>query len=253
MDIINLTISNIDTEHICCAISDKKCQQGYMQKKEWLKERLSQGYVFKKYDVRHKVFIEYCPSEIAWLPITAPNYMVINCFWVAGKYAGNGYGKKLLKECIQDAKDKDGIVLLASDKKRPYLSDKSFFLRQGFETCDFAPPYFELLVYKTNPTAVNPAFNKPAKNNICTGQSGLTVYYSNQCPYTEYYTNTILRELADKANIPLNLIKITTREEAINNPSPFTIYSVFFNGKFITHDILNETKFNKLMKHTFPF
>lgn len=248
MDIINLTTKNIDTEHIGCAISDKKCQQGYIQKKEWLKERINQGYVFKKYDVRHKVFIEYCPAEIGWLPITAPNYMVINCFWVSGKYTGHGYGKKLLEECIQDSKDKDGIVLLASDKKRPYLSDKNFFLKQGFEVCDFAPPYFELLVYKKNQNAVSPTFNKPAKNNICTNQRGLTVYYSNQCPYTEYYTNTVLRELADKANIPLNIIKITTREEALTSPSPFTIYSVFLNGKFITHDILNKNKFNKLLQ-----
>ncbi|WP_373665475.1 hypothetical protein SPSIL_020640 [Sporomusa silvacetica DSM 10669] len=67
MNIIKLTSSNIDIEHLCCAISDKKCQQGYVQKKEWLKARINQGYVFKKYDVRHKVFIEYCPAEIAWL------------------------------------------------------------------------------------------------------------------------------------------------------------------------------------------
>lgn len=248
MDIINLTTSNIDTEHICCAISDKKCHQGYVQKKEWLRGILDQGYIFKKYDVRHKVFIEYCPAEIAWLPITAPNYMVINCFWVSGQYAGNGYGKKLLEECIQDSKIKDGIVLLTSDKKRPYLADKTFFLKKGFEVCDFAPPYFELLVYKNNQNAISPTFNEPAKNNICTNQRGLTVYYSNQCPYTEYYINTVLRELANKANIPLNIIKITTREEALNTPSPFTIYSVFFNGKFITHEILNENKFNKLLQ-----
>jgi GNAT superfamily N-acetyltransferase len=248
MDMINLTTSNIDTEHICCAISDKKCHQGYLYKKDWVRERINQGYVFKKYDVRHKVFIEYCPSEIAWLPITAPNYMVIHCFWVAGKYAGHGYGKRLLEECMQDAKSKDGIVLLTSTKKMPYLSDKKFFLKHGFEVCDSAPPYFELLVYKNNPNALSPTFNPPAKHNICPNQNGLTVYYSNQCPYTEYYTNTILREIATKANIPLNIIKITTRDEAIHSPSPFTIYSVFYHGKFITHDILNETKFNKLIQ-----
>lgn len=247
MNLIKLTTSNIDAEHICCAISDKKCHQGYLQKKEWLRERIGQGYVFKKYDVRHKVFIEYCSTEIAWLPITAPNYMAINCFWVAGKYAGNGYGKKLLEECIQDAKSKDGIVLLTSTKKMPYLSDKKFFLKQGFEVCDLAPPYFELLVYKNNPKAMSPTFNAPAKNNTC-ATKGLTVYYSNQCPYTEYYTNTILKELATKANIPLNIIKITTRDEALKTPSPFTLYSVFLNGKFITHDILNENKFNKIFR-----
>lgn len=248
MDIINLTTSNIDAEHICCAISDKKCQQGYLYKKDWLKERLEQGYVFKKYDVRHKVFIEYCPSEIAWLPVTAPNYMVINCLWVAGKYAGHGYGKRLLEECMQDAKDKDGIVLLTSTKKMPYLSDKKFFLKHDFEVCDSAPPYFELLVYKNKPNALNPTFNPAAKHNICSNQTGLTVYYSNQCPYTEYYTNTVLTESALKADIPLNIIKLTTRDESLKCPSPFTHYSVFLNGKFITHEILSENKFTKLIQ-----
>lgn len=248
MNIIKLTTANVDTEHICCAISDKKCHAGYMQKKEWLKARINEGYVFKKYDVRHKVFIEYCPSEIAWLPVTAPNYMVINCFWVAGKYAGQGYGKKLLEECILDSQGKDGIVILTSNKKMPYLSDKRFFLKKGFEVCDFAPPYFELLVYKNNPKTPSPTFNTVAKYNIAANQTGLTVYYSNQCPFTDYYTNTVLKELTKKANIPLNIIKITTRDEALNNPSPFTMYSIFFNGRFITHDILNENKFNRIIQ-----
>ena len=248
MDIIKLNINNIYEEHICCAISDKKCQKGYLQKKEWIKERLAQNYVFKKYDVRHKTFIEYCPSEVAWLPIHAPNYMIINCLWVAGKYAGNGYGKKLLEECIKDSKDKDGIVLLTSDKKRPYLSDKKFFLNQGFEICDTAPPYFELLVYKNNPNSISPTFNEFAKNNSCNNKNGLTVYYSNQCPYTEYYTNTVLKELAEKADIPIKIIKITSRQEAMDIPSACSIYSVFFSGKFITNDIFSENKFLKFLQ-----
>ena len=33
---INLTIDNIDKEHLCCAISDKKHQVGVATKKNWL-------------------------------------------------------------------------------------------------------------------------------------------------------------------------------------------------------------------------
>lgn len=108
----------------------------------------------------------------------------------------------------------------------------------------------ELLAYKNNKKSMNPTFNPAVKHNLCTNQNGLTVYYSNQCPYTDYYTNTILKELAKKANIPLNIINIATREDALNCPSPFTQYSVFLNGKFITHDILNENKFNKIIQAT---
>lgn len=35
---ITLTEENIDTEHICCAFSDKKCLEGYKLKRAWLKK-----------------------------------------------------------------------------------------------------------------------------------------------------------------------------------------------------------------------
>ena len=39
---INLTIENIDKEHLCCAIADKKHQAGVAVKKNWLKERIAE-------------------------------------------------------------------------------------------------------------------------------------------------------------------------------------------------------------------
>ncbi len=42
---INLTIDNLENEHICCAIADKKHQRGVEAKKEWLKDRISEGHV----------------------------------------------------------------------------------------------------------------------------------------------------------------------------------------------------------------
>ena len=37
---INLTLENIDNEHICCAIGDKKHQIGVTCKKTWINIRL---------------------------------------------------------------------------------------------------------------------------------------------------------------------------------------------------------------------
>ncbi|HPB05762.1 MAG TPA: hypothetical protein PKX60_05940, partial [Prolixibacteraceae bacterium] len=82
-EIIALNKENIDNEHICCAFSDKKCQESYMLKKMWLKKQFDHGYTFKRIDARAKVFIEYCPAEYSWNPIAAPNYLAINCFWVS--------------------------------------------------------------------------------------------------------------------------------------------------------------------------
>ena len=125
---MNLTLNNLDTEHICCAISDKKHQIGVSVKKQWLKERIEEGHVFRKLDKKGKVFIEYAPLETAWVPIQGNNYMYIYCLWVAGSFKGKGYANELLKYCIWDAKEKGkaGVCVLSSKKKKPFLSDKKF-------------------------------------------------------------------------------------------------------------------------------
>ena len=81
---INLTLENIEKEHICCAIGDKKHQAGVTQKKEWIKNKIKDGHVFRKLDARGKVFVEYESIETAWVPISGSNYEYIYCLWVAG-------------------------------------------------------------------------------------------------------------------------------------------------------------------------
>jgi len=57
--------SNIDDEHICCAIgNDKENRARAETKKAWLKARFPLGHRFLKVDVRGKVFIEYTPAEV---------------------------------------------------------------------------------------------------------------------------------------------------------------------------------------------
>ena len=46
-EFVNLTLENLEKEHLCCAISDKKHQNGVNSKKEWLKERISEGHFSK--------------------------------------------------------------------------------------------------------------------------------------------------------------------------------------------------------------
>ena len=87
---INLTLENIDEEHICCAIGDKKHQAGVDSKKEWIKSKLKDGHIFRKLNTRGKIFIEYEPIETAWIPISGKNYEYIYCLWVAGSFKGKG-------------------------------------------------------------------------------------------------------------------------------------------------------------------
>lgn len=67
-NLITLNKANIDTEHICCTFSDAKCSEGYQLKKDWLKQEFDHGYVFRRLDLRAKVFMEYGPAEFGWAP-----------------------------------------------------------------------------------------------------------------------------------------------------------------------------------------
>lgn len=110
MEYIKLTLENLETEHICCAISNNKDIQ-VASKKAWLKERIKDGLVFLKSVERGKCFIEYIPAENAWCPIEANSYMHINCFWVSGSFKGHGYANDLLNACIADANRKANTEL----------------------------------------------------------------------------------------------------------------------------------------------
>lgn len=236
---ITLNQSNIDDEHICCAFSDKKCKNGYELKKSWLKNEFKNGYVFHRLDQRAKVFIEYVPAEKGWVPIVAPNYLLINCFWVSGKYKKQGHGKNLLNFALEDAikQNKDGLVTVVGTKKYHFMSDTKWLLKQGFETIEKLPTGFSLLAKKINANADNPKFANSIKNNHLIEQNGIVVYYSNRCPFTEYYIKTQLQETANNRNLPLKIIKIESMEQAQSTPTPATIFSLFYNGKFITTDI----------------
>ncbi|MFD1628234.1 N-acetyltransferase [Pseudopedobacter beijingensis] len=249
---INLNLTNIDQEHICCAISDKKCNEGYQLKKEWLKKELDNGYVFRKLDARAKVFIEYGDAEKGWAPVLAPNYLLINCFWVSGQYKNKGYGKQLLQYAIDDAKSnhKSGLVTVVGTRKFHFMSDTKWLLKQGFVTVETTDSGFSLLAYKFDKQATDPVFNKSVKSGECDEKKGITVYYSNRCPFAEFHVNTSMVETAAKRKLPLTLIKLDNMEQAQNAPSPATIFSLFFNGKFITTDLsaCMDSRFDKIIK-----
>lgn len=248
MELIRITHENIETEHICCAIaSNKDCQ--VLSKKTWLKERLDEGLVFLKCNVRGKCFIEYIPAEYAWAPIKAEGYMYIDCLWVSGKFKGQGYSNLLLEECIRDSKEKGkkGLVILSSKKKMGYLSDPKYMRYKGFETVDAADPYFELMYLPFDKNAEKPCFKSSVKENRENDmQKGFTIYYTSQCPFTAKYV-PILEEMAKKRDVDFQAVHMVTREQAQNALVPFTAFSMFYEGEFITHEIQSEKKFEKML------
>lgn len=163
MQYIRITSENIDSEHICCAMSGKQS----VAKKAWLKERFAEGLVFYRSEERGKCFIEYIPAENAWVPIDAPGYLYINCLWIAGSMKGHGYSSDLLNECIRDAKaqGRQGICILSAEgRKREFLSDPKYLAYKGFTVADTSDCGITLMYLPLTPSAERPKFKKCAKH-----------------------------------------------------------------------------------------
>lgn len=247
MNYITLTHENLGKEHICCAISSNKDLQ-VSSKKAWLADRIDEGLVFLKSEQRGKCFIEYIPAEYAWLPIEADGYMHINCFWVSGSFKGHGYSSELLNYAIEDAKakGKKGLTVVSSPKKMSFLSDPKHLAYKGFKVADTAEPYFTLMYLPFDESAEVPKFKETAKQPKIE-DNGFVVYYSSGCPYTAKYA-PLIEALAKENEIPFKLVQIDSREIAQNAPMAWTNYAVFYNGEYITNEILSEKKFLALVE-----
>lgn len=245
MAFINITNENLETQHLCCAIADKKHQHGVNCKKAWLKDRISEGHVFRKLDEKGKVFIEYAPLETAWAPVMGDNYIYIYCLWVSGSFKGKGYAKELLEYCKTDAKKqkKSGVCIVSSKKKKPFLSDKKFMVKQGFETVDSVDDY-ELLVCSFDGT--KSYFADTVKRQSIEGKN-LTVYYGLQCPYIPNCIEQI-SDYCKNNEIILDLVKVDTLEKAKLVPCIFNNWAVFYDGKFKTVHLLNEGFLKKMFE-----
>ena len=243
---INLDRNNIDNEHLCCAIGDPKHQEGVDRKKEWIRNKLSNGHVFRKLNARGKVFIEYEPIETAWVPVEGNNYIYIYCLWVAGSFKGQGIAKELLEYAIDDARKqgKSGICTVVAKKKKPFLGEMKFFEHFGFVSVDKISDY-ELLALPFDEKKT-PHFTETARA-MKIDDPDFTIYYSNECPYVEYEVKE-LSEHAETIGLPLKFIHVDTLEKAKNMPCFFNNWANFYKGEFLSNTILNANALDKMLK-----
>ena len=246
MEYTKVTKDNLLKEHICCAISNNNDVQ-VSSKKAWLKERFDDGLVFLKSVERGKCFIEYIPAENAWNPIDADGYMYIDCLWVSGSFKGHGYSNDLLAACIADSKaqGKKGLCILSTAKKIPFLADPKYLKHKGFSVCDEAENGIQLWYLPFSANEEKPSFFDCAKQPKI-NEKGYVLYYTDQCPFNAKYV-PIVERTAKEHGIPFIAHHLTTKEEARSAPTPITTYALFFDGKYLTNEQMNDTKFLKLV------
>lgn len=246
MEYIRVTNENLEQEHICCAISNNRDVQ-VSSKKAWLADRFAEGLVFLKSVERGKCFIEYIPAENAWNPLDADGYTYIDCLWVSGSFKGHGYSNDLLGECIADSKKqgKKGLCILSSAKKKPFLADPKYLTYKGFSVCDEADNGIQLWYLPFEKCAEKPTFKECAKHPQI-DQEGYVLYYTDQCPFNAKYV-PIVEQTAKEHGIPFEAIHLQTKADAQNAPTPITTYALFYNGRYLTNEQMNDTKFLKLV------
>ena len=243
-EFINLTEENLAEEHLCCIIRTKKPHPGVEAKRRWLAERLKEGHVFRKLDVKGCVFIEYAPLETAWVPIIGENFYYIYCLWVQGGPKGHGYGRQLMEYCLEDAKahGKSGVCMLGAEKKKAWLSDQSFAKKFGFQAVDTTASGYELLALSFDGTV--PRFAPNAKEQTVE-RKGLTVYYDDQCPYILKRVEKLQADCQAR-EIPATFIHVDTLEQAKALPCVFNNWAVFYDGRFVTVNQIDGAMAEKL-------
>lgn len=205
-EFVNLTPENLADEHLSCIIRVRKPHPGVEAKRQWLADRLREGHVFRKLQVKDPVFIEYAPLETAWVPVLGDNYLYVYCLWAYGAGKGKGYGRALMEYCLADARvqGKSGVCLLGAKKQKAWLTDQAFARKFGFEVVDATDDGYELLALSFDGTV--PRFAPHAKAQAIDSDE-LTIYYDFQCPYVPERIEAI-RRYCEANDVPLTLIQV---------------------------------------------
>jgi len=217
--ILDINEENIDELELFCKKTKKKLA-GYQNKVKWIKERFKEGLKYKLLMVKEgnketsRGMIEYIPGKYNWRGIQADGWMVIHCLWVVGKHKEKGYGSKLLELAI----DKGG-----------WLPKKSLYEKLGFEKVDEMEPYFHLYAKIFDDKTPKPEFHPILEEKKKQYEKGVTVIYSDQCPYVV----DLVDEIKDEPKGgDVKLIKIENCKDAQENGiHPYGTYCAICNGE----------------------
>ena len=244
--IIEVTPENVAEVGVFC-IKDKKAA-GFQQKVAWFQQKINEGLKIQiATDEKGKQlgFIEYLPSELAWRPIKADQYLFIHCIAIFGKKARTqGLGSALVKRCEEDAlkSQKDGVCVMSSDGA--WMANKSLFEKNGFAIADQSGR-FELLHKKINDQAVAPKFHDWQAQ--LAQYEGWHLIYANQCPWHEKSVSD-LGQVAFEREIGLQVTRLDTPQEAQEAPSGFGTFALIRDGKLLADHYISQTRFRNILK-----
>jgi N-acetylglutamate synthase-like GNAT family acetyltransferase len=216
---------------------------GFHPKMQWLRQRTTEGLrqIVLLDDQKKIGFVEFIPGEHAWRAVDASDYMFIHCLWIyPKKYQKQGFGKKLIDTCIQNAESQKmkGVAVIVSSKG--WLAGKDLFIQNGFSTIDQRGK-FELLAKKFE-TVPDPSFSNSDESAF----PGLHLLYADQCPMCERFVMDI-RQYCNEKHIGIEIKKIETARDARLNPGIYGTFSLIYQGKVVADHPISRTRFQNIV------
>ncbi len=250
-EIIDTNGDNILKYGICGYKNIKRA--GFSEKVGWVKERLAEGLKIKTlYSAAAGTqgMIEYIPGEYCWRPVEAEGYTFIHCIFSGFKkeYKNQGYGSRLLAECLTDAEKAKSYGVAVVTRKGSFMVDKRLFIKHGFEIADTASPDFQLLVKKFRKDSPTPRFKSNWEERIKNYSEGLTIIRSDQCPYSVKNVNEICKTAEQDFGIAPKVVSLKNCKEAQNSPCPFGTFCIVLNGEVVAWHPISNGRFKNIMK-----
>jgi hypothetical protein len=175
--------------------------------------------------------------------------MFIHCVFTFYKqYQHRGCGALMIQACMEDAAKAGMLGVAVVAREQPWLAGPSLFLANGFELVDTAPPDYQLLVRKLNPSAANPAFKTGWEDRLKKYSRGLTIIHSHQCPHIAKFAGEIAEAAERDYGIKPRIVEIRSYRDAQNAPTPYAVFAVLHDGRILADHQISLTRFRNIMK-----
>ncbi len=250
-NLITVTNDTVEKHGFFCKMSARKTS-AWKRKRAWLANRFDEGLQLRLLGNGERGFVEFIPAKYAWRGIEgADDLVAIHCLWVVGKSKGKGHAKQLLDEVEAWARDVGYRGVTALTRSGNWLIDKKVLASRGYLSVDQVAPDFDLML-KAFDDGPAPHIVGGFDEKAASCGSGLTVFYSAQCPYLEDAVANA-RDAANEAGLAFQAIEITTAEDLRRLvPNPYGVFSIVHDGHEVASHYLLKKQIMPLLALSSP-
>ena len=250
LEILDTTLETLPRFGIC-GYSKAKTDEISL-KSRWMQEQIPLGLRLKTLyspESGTQGLIEYIPGKYCWRPADAGGYLFIHCLFVGFRkeFKNKGWGSRLLEVCMNDARSGGYAGVAAVTRKGSFMAKKDLFIKHGFTVTGTCAPDFELLAYKFDESAPDPAFKESAGRVPEKYGKGLFILRAGQCPYTLKNVREMTESAESQYRITPEIVELKTYEDAQNCPSPFGTFCIIHDGEIVTHHPISRGRFENIM------